>query len=247
MTASRPPLRLRVSLASYGALCYACSLAGFAFAFAWLGGPVGVLFPWQIDQADVAPATLAIAVNAALFILFGLYHSLMARSSVKLRIRRVLPRVLERATYNLTSILLTVLLFLLWQPLSPILWVAPSVTITHAMQLTHIFLWVVHLTAIVLMNHNEFFGLRQIGQAMRGLNYEPPPPVSEFYYVCTRLMLAISLALIPWASPVMTAGRLEFCLLATSYIVFGVWLSNRDRGDTAVIIISTPPKIRAAG
>jgi methanethiol S-methyltransferase len=230
---------LRFSLLSgYAALCYTGSLVGLAFAFAWLGGPVGIAVPWRLDQADAGPSAQAISANAVLLALFGLYHSLMARSAVKRRARRFLPRALERATYNLTSSFLTMLLCLLWQPLTPILWAAPSIATAQVIQLAHVCLWVIHLTAIVLMNHNEFFGLRQIGQAMRGLNYRPPPPVSKFYYLCTRLMLVVSLALIPWASPIMTTGRLEFCLLGTSYVILGAWLSNRDHGDNAVVIVS---------
>jgi protein-S-isoprenylcysteine O-methyltransferase Ste14 len=224
-------MRRKLGLGAYGVLCYAGSLASFFFVFAWLGGPAGIPFPWRLNQAQASPSALAFAGNVALFIAFGLYHSLLARSSVKRNIRRFLPRTLERATYCLTSAVLTVVLCLLWQPFGPVLWEMPSAAGAQAMQLLHVLLWVVHLTAIVLMNHNEFFGLRQIGQAMRGSEYRPPPPVSEFYYLWTRLMLVISLALIPWATSVITASRLEFCLFATTYVALGAWLSNRDRGD----------------
>src|SRR5262249_27741579 len=95
----------------------------------------------------------------------------------------------------------------------------------------YVLLWVLHMASIVLMNHNEFFGLRQIGLAIEGKAYRPLPPVSERYYLWTRLTLVITLALFPWASPVMTAGRLQLCLFMTAYIVLGAWLSNRDRGD----------------
>jgi hypothetical protein len=228
-------MQRKLGFGAYGILCYAGSLASFYFVYAWLGGPAGISFPWQLNEAEASPSAFVFIGNAALFIAFGLYHSLMARSSVKRRIRRLLPRTLERATYCLTSAVLTVVLGLLWRPFSPVLWETSSAAGVQAMQLLDVLLWVVHLTAIVLMNHNEFFGLRQIGQAMRGLEYRPPPPVSEFYYLWTRLMLVISLALIPWATPVITASRLEFCLFATTYVVLGAWLSNRDRSDVETV------------
>jgi protein-S-isoprenylcysteine O-methyltransferase Ste14 len=239
-------MQRKLGLGAYGILCYAGSLVSFYFIYAWLGGPAGIAFPWQLNLAEAPPSTVAFVGNAALFVAFGLYHSLLARSSLKQRIRRFLPRTLERATYCLTSAVLTVVLCLLWRPFGPVLWEMPSVAGTHAMQLVHVLLWVVHLTAIVLMNHNEFFGLRQIGQAIRGSDYRPPPPVSEFYYLWTRLMLVISLGLIPWATPVVTASRLEFCLFATTYVVLGAWLSNRDRGDVETVADAAGQETEAA-
>src|SRR5262249_40930295 len=101
--------------------------------------------------------------------------------------------------------------------------------------------WIVHMTSIVLMNHNEFWGLRQIGFAMRREEYRPLPPVSRRYYLWTRLALVITLALIPWASAVMTVGRLQLSIFMTMYTVLGAWLSNRDPGD----LVTTPPSTSA--
>jgi hypothetical protein len=70
---------------------------------------------------------------------------------------------------------------------------------------------------------------------MRGEGYRPLPPVSRGYYLSTRLALVISLALIPWAAPVMTAGRLQLCIFMTIYTGLGAWLSNQDRGDLMTV------------
>jgi hypothetical protein len=71
------------------------------------------------------------------------------------------------------------------------------------------------------------------------------PPVSRGYYLSTRLALVISLALIPWASPIMTAGRLQLCVFMTVYTALGAWLSNRDGGD--VMVVSAPGSTGTAG
>src|SRR5262249_54494403 len=197
-------MRRKLLLAAYGLLSYIASLTCFLFVFAWLGGPVGVAFPWQLDDSIEPISINALGINPVLFIGFRLFHSLMARSLVKQRLRQFLPRTLERATYTLISSALTALLCLLWHPISPVIWAISSYTIMRAVVLFHVLLWVVHLTSIVLMNHNEFFGLRQIGLAIRGFDYHPLPPISNSYYLCTRLMLVLSLALIPWVSPIMT-------------------------------------------
>jgi methanethiol S-methyltransferase len=219
------------TLALYGALSYTASLASLYVIFGWLGGPVPV--PVRLDQ-DGPPGAMPLAWNTAVMLGFGLYHSVYARSSVKVRMRRVIGRNLERATYNLLSAVLAVALCLLWRPLPAQLWTLPPAA-AMSMPTVHGLLWVVHLTSIVLMNHNDFFGLRQIGLAMRGQAYRPLPPISRRYYLATRLTLVMSLALIPWASDVMTVGRLQFCLFMTAYIALGAWLSNRDRGDVTTV------------
>jgi hypothetical protein len=198
----------------------------------------------RLDDGGGSSATAALGWNSAIMIAFGLYHSLFARTIVKRRLRPLFGRNLERATYNLISAVLAVVLCLLWQPIPVRLWELSSPA-TPAMQGAHVLLWIVHMTSIVLMNHNDFFGLRQVRLAMRGEPYRPLPPVSETYYLWTRLTLVISLALIPWASPVMSAGRLQFCLFMTVYIALGAWLSNRDRGDLATVTAAFPEPVQA--
>lgn len=222
-----------VALALYGALSYGASLASFYVVYAWLGGPVPLAF--HLDDAPRASPAVSLAWNTGLIVLFALYHSVFARTTVKTRTRRLVGRNLERATYNLLSAVLTVLLCVLWLPIPRALWGLASAEAAQAMQLAHGLLWVVHFTSIVLMNHNDFFGLRQLGLAMRGAPYRPLPAVSRRYYLGTRLPLVISLALIPWASAVMTVGRLQFCVFMTAYVALGAWLSNRDPGDVPTV------------
>src|SRR5262249_21569709 len=202
-------MRRKLLLAAYGLLSYIASLTCFLFVFAWLGGPVGVAFLWQLDGSIATISINALGINAVLFIGFGLYHSLMARSLVKQRLRQFLPRTLERATYTLISSALTALLCLLWHPISPVIWAISSYTIMRAVVLFHLILGACHLKSFFLINHNDFFALRHIGPAIRVFASPPLPPISNSYYLCTRLMLVLSLALIPWVSPIMTVGRLQ--------------------------------------
>jgi hypothetical protein len=225
---------LRVSLlATYGALCYAASMLSLVVLFLWMGGPAW--FPIRLDdEGGRSPSVAAYAWNAAIMIVFALSHSLLARTAVKRRIRPLVGRNLERATYNLLAAILAILLCLAWRPIPLRLWEVSSWPAgALVVQIVYVLLWVIHMTSIVLMNHNDFFGLRQIRLAMRHEEYRPLPAVSEGYYLWTRLTLVVSLALIPWASPIMTAGRFELCLFMTAYVALGAWLSNRDRGDLA--------------
>jgi hypothetical protein len=233
----------RPGLAAYGAVCYAASMVSLGVLFSWLGG--FAFFPIRLDEGPGSVSVAAVVWNTAIMLAFALYHSLFARTSVKRRTRRLVGRNLERATYNLVSAVLSVLLCLAWWPMPTRLWELSSPEARYAMQGAYVILWVVHMTSIVLMNHNDFFGLRQIGLAMRGEEYRPLPPVSRGYYLATRLVLVISLALIPWASPIMTAGRLQLGVFMTVYTALGAWLSNRDGGDE--MVVAAPGATGAAG
>jgi hypothetical protein len=238
--ASRRPGRGRaVALALYGALSYVASLASFYVVFVWLAGPtaLGVALPLGFHLDDPAPPASAATFvwNTAIMVAFALYHSIFARTVIKTRTRRLIGRHLERVTYNLMSAVLAVLLCLLWRPMPGVVWEAPTATLAQAIVAAYVGLWIVHLASIVLMDHHDFFGLRQVGLAMRGEPFRPLPPISHRYYLWTRLTLVISLALIPWAAPVITVGRLHFALFMTAYIALGAWLSNRDPGDVATV------------
>jgi methanethiol S-methyltransferase len=225
-----------LALAAYGIVCYGASMVALVVLFAWLGG--FALLPIRLDEGAGAVSLTALAWNTAIMLGFTLYHSIFARTFVKRRTRLLVGRNLERATYNLVSAVLSVLLCLAWWSIPARLWEVSSPELRLTIQGAYVALWIVHMTSIVFMNHNDFFGLRQIGLAMRGEEYRPLPPVARGYYLSTRLALVISLALIPWASAVMSVGRLQLCVFMTLYTALGAWLSNRDQGD--VMTASAP-------
>ena len=232
-----------LALAAYGTVCYGASMAALVVLFAWLGGLAGLPIP-PLDEGTGAVSAAALIWNSLVMLGFALYHSLFARTFVKRWTRALVSRNLERVTYNLVSAVLSVLLCLLWWPIPARLWGVSSPELRLAIQGVYVGLWIVHMTSIVLMNHNDFFGLRQVGLAMRGEAYRPLPPVTRGYYLGTRLALVVSLALIPWASPVMSVGRLQLCVFMTLYTALGAWLSNRDQGD---VMGAAPALAPAAG
>jgi hypothetical protein len=232
-------------LAAYGSVCYAASMLSLIVLFAWLGGYE--FFPIRLDDGPGALSLGAMAWNTAIMVAFALYHSVFARTSVKEWTRRWVGRNLERVTYNLISAVLAGLLCLAWRPMPVRVWEVASPEAASAVHAAYVILWIAHMTSIVLMNHNEFWGLRQVGFAMRREAYRPLPPVSRGYYLWTRLVLVVTLALIPWASPVMTVGRLQLSIFMTAYTVLGAWLSNRDRGELMVAPAAAPRLAEAQG
>jgi len=83
--------------------------------------------PRNIDTGSASPA-VAMGVDALLFVVFGIQHSVMARPAFKARIERVLPPHAERATFVLASAFAVILIIAGWQPLPQSLWALTGTT-----------------------------------------------------------------------------------------------------------------------
>ena len=73
------------------------------------------------DGGAMMPAVL---FDIALFTVFALHHSVMARSGAKAWITRIVPRDLERSVYVWIASLLFLAVCWLWQPLPGMVWTA---------------------------------------------------------------------------------------------------------------------------
>src|SRR5262245_58925756 len=109
----------RLTILLYGLVCYAMFLGVFLYAFAFMGG---FLVPRTIDSPVGAPPWLAVVIDAALLLAFGLQHSVMARPTFKRWWTKLVPPAAERSTYVLASNVCFIALFLLWQPIPTVIW-----------------------------------------------------------------------------------------------------------------------------
>src|SRR6185503_133569 len=100
----------------------------FERLFVWTGGTLFVLslgacayeylFFWASPPAVPGrwSRAEALTIDAALFAVFALHHSLFARESIKRRIPRAVPDRLLRSAYVWTASLLLLIVLALWQP-----------------------------------------------------------------------------------------------------------------------------------
>ena len=117
-----------------GALIFAVSLASFAVVYGYL---LRVAAP--ITDEPVWPAVL---INIALFTVFALHHSLMARTGAKAWITRTIPGDLERSAYVWVASLMFLAVCWLWQPLPGAAWIitGPLTWVMFATQLAGLLL-----------------------------------------------------------------------------------------------------------
>ncbi len=98
----------------------------FLGTFLYLCGFVGdFAVPKTIDSPDGStPLGLALLINGALVVLFALQHAIMARPTFKRWWAQWVRGPAERATYMLLTNLALILLFVLWQPMTGVVWEA---------------------------------------------------------------------------------------------------------------------------
>lgn len=152
--------------------------------------------------------------NLALLALFGLQHSLMARTFFKQAIR--LPR--PRRSYALSTVAVLVLMWQLWAPMPEVAW-----RWTGAIALGLYAVWTLGLQLVL-------FGALSIDwRSLVGLA-EPGPPAfrTPFLYTIVRHPLYLGVILMLWATPRMTHGRLLFAAGMTLYILVGIQFEERD-------------------
>ena len=111
----------RWAILLYGVVTYSVMFAAFLYLFGFLAN---YLVPKGVDDGAAGSVWLALAVNAALVLAFGVPHSVMARPGFKAWWTKIVPKTVERTTYVLVSTLLTILLFWQWQPMTQVIWQA---------------------------------------------------------------------------------------------------------------------------
>lgn len=168
----------------------------------------------------------AIVNNVLLMSLFGLQHSLMARTPFKKVLTRVIPVHVERSTYVLLSSIVLEVLIRFWQPVSPglVLLRLPTIPAYTAF----VFGWVLILMSATVISHTELFGLRQAWIHFIGDKYTHVPFVEPFLYRIVRHPLYLGWIFTFWSTPTLTLGRLLLASGLTLYLFIGIHYEERD-------------------
>jgi len=207
------------------------AVAGYLLTLGVLVYTIGFLARWgvpkNIDSAAGTPWPAAVAIDAALLLLFAVQHTVMARGAVKRRSARLFGAHAERATFVVATGAVLVTLLAAWQPLPTVLWrlTGPAAVAVYAVFAAG---WLVALGATFMISHTDLFGLRQAWWHARGREYEPPAFTRRGLYARVRHPLMTGFLIAFWAAPTMTAGHLLFAAAATCYIGVGIAFEERD-------------------
>lgn len=230
----------RILILLFGVIAYLVFLPTFLYLIAFVGNlqataladPIPALawlVPHSIDFGrETGPVAPAVVVNLVLIALFGLQHSVMARSGFKAWLTRVLPKPAERSVYVLIASLVLILMFWQWRPMPAVIWSVES-------GIGQGVLWALFaagfglvLLSTFLIDHFDLFGLRQVWAQFRGREPGSPRFFTPLFYRIVRHPLYLGFLIAFWATPHMTAGHLLFAAGMTAYILVGVRFEERD-------------------
>ena len=209
----------------FGIISYAVFFGTFLYAIAFVGG-FGVRN--RLDGPLTGSLSQAVAINAALLLVFALQHSLMARRWFKERFTQILPWAIERSTYVLCASLALLLLFWQWRPIGSTIWTIDDAAARGVMWALFGLGWLIVLCVTFLISHFDLFGLRQVWLPLIGRAYTPVEFRTPLPYRVIRHPLYFGFLLAFWMTPVMTAAHLLFAVGTTAYIVFAISLEERD-------------------
>ncbi len=160
----------RIASFTYGVVSYAIFFGTFLCAVGFVGN---FIVPKSIDAAPAVPLGQALLIDALLLGLFAVQHSVMARPAFKRWWTRFVPKPVERSTFVLFASLALIALFAYWQPIGGVVWVVQDPAAQIALYALCALGWALVLVATFLINHFDFFGLRQVWLYLRGKEYRP--------------------------------------------------------------------------
>jgi protein-S-isoprenylcysteine O-methyltransferase Ste14 len=206
--------------------------------FAWLGGAAFVsslayfLYVYGVEWGYVtsphwaAPA----AIDVALFTVFALHHSILARTSAKRIVTLVVPAWMERSLFTWVASLLFIVVLIAWQPVGDVLyrWPAPWAVAGYAVQLAGIILTALGSSAIDVL---DLAGIRPVLDARE---HHPPRHVAlktDGVYALVRHPLYFGWLLLVFGAPAMTGTRLVFAIISSVYLVIAIPFEERALVD----------------
>ena len=191
------------------------------FLLSLLSGAVVYLVRLGVPSPDDGHALGDGANNVALFTIFALHHSLMARTGAKAWITRILPPTLERSVYVWIASLLFLGVCWLWQPLPGVVWQTQGAAAValHAAQFLGVILTI---AASRIVGVWELAGVRQPNRAI-AIEFKAAGP-----FAIVRHPIYLGWVLMVFATPLMTTSRMLFAAVSTVYLVAAIPFEERS-------------------
>lgn len=215
----------RIAFFIYGTLCYLFFVGIFLYAVGFLGN-FGV--PTTIDGQPQVSIWQALVINTFLLGLFAVQHSVMARQGFKRWWTQYIPKPIERSTYVLCTNIALALLFYAWEPMGGEIWHIQHPIGQFILYSLFAVGWGLVLMATIMINHFDFFGMRQVWLYLQGQVYTPLPFKTPALYRHVRHPLYVGWLLIFWSTPTMTSAHLMFAFTTTVYILMAIQWEEKD-------------------
>jgi methanethiol S-methyltransferase len=176
-------------------------------------GSIVILFWWWATVAgsgDPGGGMTAAAIDAVLFSLFALHHSLLARRGAKQLVERFVPSDMVRTSYVLSASVLLVAMCGLWQPVGGTVYRAAGLTAAVLMLLQSAGA-LIGVLAVRRISVRELAGVTAPGTDDQ-LERRGP-------YRLVRHPLYLGWILVFACTPNMTGDRLVFAVVSSAYLL----------------------------
>ena len=200
----------------------------FERAFAWAGGAAFVVslalcawwYTFVLGRAQPRVELRALLLDALLFTIFALHHSLFARAAVKRAMTAVVPEHLLRSAYVWTASALLNVVCLSWKPIGGELYDATGwrAAVHAAVQIVGLVLIAESVRAIDPL---ELAGIHPPSDTAGGLQIGGP-------YRLVRHPLYFGWMLAAFGAAHMTGDRFAFALISSFYLVIAVPWEERS-------------------
>ena len=215
----------RIFVLVYAAGAYAASLLSIVYILGFL---IDFGVPRGISDGEETSVWFAVLIDAGLMGLFGLHHSVTARSSFKQWWTRIIPASIERATYLYMTVVLMALLVMFWCPIPETVWQVEAPWATGAIYAVYLGVWTMMFAATFHFGHFGFFGLAQAWQ-----NFTNMPPKSSalsvrYLYALVRHPISLGWMITPLAVPHLTVGHLVFAGATFVYVMIATPFEETD-------------------
>jgi protein-S-isoprenylcysteine O-methyltransferase Ste14 len=226
-------LRLGFAVASYllffASFLYLVGFVGNLFGeLERMTGLAGLAELPSVDHGPTATVGMAVIINLGLIALFGIQHSVMARPGFKSWLTSFWPAGIERSLYVLMTVVVLVLMYHFWRPITPLVWSVETPWLRTLLWALFFAGWGIVFIATWLLNHFELFGLRQAWADFRSGTIPPARFRTPLFYKLVRHPIYSGFLLAMWAIPDMSQGHLLLALGFTVYILIGIRYEERD-------------------
>ena len=208
----------------YGITVYLLFFATFLYLIAFVGN---FFVPISVDVGPSVPLAQALVIDLLLVALFGVQHTIMARTRFKLWLTKIIPQPAERSTFVLAATLVIMTMIVLWKPIPTVLWDVSGGTLRNVLIGISLSGWAIVLWSTFLINHFDLFGLRQVMLCFQGKPYAPVEFVMPAIYRYVRHPMYLGLLIAFWVTPTMTVGHLVFAGAMTAYTLIGIQFEER--------------------